>query len=355
MRRVGALMTFAADDTVATVRNAAFLQGLERAGWTVGRNLRIEYRWAGGSADAQRKHAEELVALAPDVILATGSAATAPLLRSTRSIPVVFVHIPDPVGAGHVDSLARPGGNATGFTTFEYSIGGKWLTLLKEVAPNLARAAVIRDPAITAGIGQWGAIHAVAPSFGTEVVPVNVSDAAELQRAIEAFARSPNGGLIVTGSGLAVVRLGLIVELAARHKLPAVYYERSFVTAGGLISYGPDITDQYRQAAGYVDRILRGEKPAELPVQAAEQIRNGDQPQDRQSARPRSPADAARPRRRGDRMKRREFIALLGGAAAGWPLAAHAQRSERAAKIGFLYPGPWRSRAPYRDYSRRIA
>ena len=174
VRRVGALMTFAADDNVATVRNAAFLQGLERADWTVGRNLRIEYRWAGGSADAQRKHAEELVALAPDVILATGSAATAPLLRLTRSIPVVFVHIPDPVGAGHVDSLARPGGNATGFTTFEYSIGGKWLTLLKEVAPNLARAAVIRDPAITAGIGQWGAIHAVAPSIGTEVVPVNV-------------------------------------------------------------------------------------------------------------------------------------------------------------------------------------
>ena len=269
VRRVGALMTFAADDNVATVRNAAFLQGLERAGWTVGRNLRIEYRWAGGSADAQRKHAEELVALAPDVILATGSAATAPLLRLTRSIPVVFVHIPDPVGAGHVDSLARPGGNATGFTTFEYSIGGKWLTLLKEVAPNLARAAVIRDPAITAGIGQWGAIHAVAPSIGTEVVPVNVSDAAELQRTVEAFARSPNGGLIVTGSGLAVVRLGLIIELAARHKLPAVYYERSFATAGGLISYGPDITDQYRQAAGYVDRILRGEKPAELPVQAA--------------------------------------------------------------------------------------
>ena len=269
VRRVGALMTFAADDNVATVRNAAFLQGLERADWTVGRNLRIDYRWAGGSADAQRKHAEELVALAPDVILATGSAATAPLLRLTRSIPVVFVHIPDPVGAGHVDSLARPGGNATGFTTFEYSIGGKWLTLLKEVAPNLARAAVIRDPAITAGIGQWGAIHAVAPSIGTEVVPVNVSDAAELQRTVEAFARSPNGGLIVTGSGLAVVRLGLIIELAARHKLPAVYYERSFVTAGGLISYGPDITDQYRQAAGYVDRILRGEKPAELPVQAA--------------------------------------------------------------------------------------
>ena len=268
VRRVGALMTFAADDAVATVRNAAFLQGLERAGWTVGRNLRIEYRWAAGNADAQRKHAEELIALDPDVILATGSAATAPLLRATRRIPVVFVHIPDPVGAGHVDSLARPGGNATGFTTFEYSIGGKWLTLLKEVAPNLARAAVIRDPAITAGIGQWGAIHAVAPTFGTEVVPVNVSDAAELQRAIEGFARSANGGLIVTGSGLAVVRLGLIVELAARHKLPAIYYERFFVAGGGLISYGTDFVDQYRRAAGYVDRILKGEKPADLPVQA---------------------------------------------------------------------------------------
>ena len=303
MRRVGALMTFAADDNVATVRNAAFLQGLERAGWTVGRNLRIEYRWAGGSADAQRKHAEELVALAPDVILATGSAATAPLLRLTRSIPVVFVHIPDPVGAGHVDSLARPGGNATGFTTFEYSIGGKWLTLLKEVAPNLARAAVIRDPAITAGIGQWGAIHAVAPSIGTEVVPVNVSDAAELQRTMEAFARSPNGGLIVTGSGLAVVRLGLIIELAARHKLPAVYYERSFVTAGGLISYGPDITDQYRQAAGYVDRILRGEKPAELPVQAASKFETVINLKTAKALGLDSAADASRPRRRGDRMR----------------------------------------------------
>ena len=335
MRRVGALMTFAADDNVATVRNAAFLQGLERAGWTVGRNLRIEYRWAGGSADAQRKHAEELVALAPDVILATGSAATAPLLRLTRSIPVVFVHIPDPVGAGHVDSLARPGGNATGFTTFEYSIGGKWLTLLKEVAPNLARAAVIRDPAITAGIGQWGAIHAVAPSIGTEVVPVNVSDAAELQRTVEAFARSPNGGLIVTGSGLAVVRLGLIIELAARHKLPAVYYERSFVTAGGLISYGPDITDQYRQAAGYVDRILRGEKPAELPVQAASKFETVINLKTAKALGLTLPPTLAHARRRGDRMKRREFITLLGGAAAAWPLAARAQQPAMPV-IGFL-------------------
>jgi putative ABC transport system substrate-binding protein len=269
VRRIGALMTFAAEDSVAMIRNAAFLQGLERAGWTVGRNLRIDYRWAKGDAEDQRKYASELVALNPEVILATGSAATAPLLQATRSIPIVFVHIPDPVGAGHVASLARPGGNATGFTTFEYSIGGKWMALLKEVAPRLARVAVIRDPAITAGIGQWGAIQAVAPSFGAEAVPVNISDATELEHSVGAFARVSNGGLIVTGSGLAVVRLGQIVQLAARHKLPAVYYERSFVAAGGLISYGPDITDQYRQAAGYVDRILRGEKPADLPVQAA--------------------------------------------------------------------------------------
>ena len=268
IRRVGALMTLAADGAVAQARNAAFLQGLQQSGWTVGRNLRIEYRWAAGSADDTRKYAAELVALAPDVILATGSAATAPLLQATRSVPIVFAHVPDPVGAGLVNSLARPGGNVTGFTSFEYGMGGKWLELLKQIAPGVKRAAVIRDPAITAGIGQWGAINAVAPSVGLEVMPMNVRDADDIERAVAAFARGANGGLIVTGSGLAVLHRDLIVTLAARHKLPTVYYARYFVTAGGLVSYGPDYLEIYRKAAGYVDRILKGEKPADLPVQA---------------------------------------------------------------------------------------
>jgi putative ABC transport system substrate-binding protein len=209
-----------------------------------------------------------LVALAPDVILASGSAAAAPLLQATRSVPIVFAHVPDPVGAGLVNSLARPGGNVTGFTSFEFGLGGRWLELLKQIAPGVMRAAVIRDPAITAGMGQWGAIHAVAPSVGLEVIPMNVHDADEIEHAVAAFARGSNGGLVVTGSGLAVIHRDLIVTLAARHKLPAVYYERYFVAAGGLISYGPDFLDQYRHAAGYVDRILKGEKPTDLPVQA---------------------------------------------------------------------------------------
>ena len=303
MRRVGALMTLAADGAVAQARNAAFLQGLQQSGWTVGRNLRIEYRWAAGGADDTRKYAAELVALAPDVILAAGSGAATPLLQATRSVPIVFAHVPDPVGAGLVNSLARPGGNVTGFTSFEYGMGGKWLELLKQIAPGVKRAAVIRDPAITAGIGQWGAIDAVAPSVGLEVIPMNVRDADDIEHAIAAFARGPNDGLIVTGSGLAVLHRDLIVTLAARHKLPAVYYDRYFVAAGGLISYGPDYLEIYRQAAGYVDRILKGEKPADLPVQAPTKYETAAQPQDRQDARPRSARDAARPRRRGDRMR----------------------------------------------------
>jgi putative ABC transport system substrate-binding protein len=209
-----------------------------------------------------------LVALAPDVILAAGGATVGPLLQVTRAVPIVFAITPDPVGAGFVDSLARPGGNATGFINFEYGIGAKWLELLKEIAPGATRAAVIRDPALAAGAGQFGAIQSVAPSFGIEVSPVNVRDAGEIERAVAAFARSSNGGLIVTGSALAVVHRNLIVTLAARHKLPAVYYERFFVKGGGLISYGPDFVDQLRRAAAYVDRILKGEKPADLPVQA---------------------------------------------------------------------------------------
>ncbi len=268
MRRIGVLMTTAANDPQSEVRNAAFLQGLKELGWSIGQNLHIDYRWTAGSSDDTRKQATELAALAPDVIFAGGSASVGPLLQATRSVPVVFAIVPDPVGAGFVDSLARPGGNATGFMTFEPSIGGKWLELLKELTPTMTRAAVIRDPAITAGIGQWSAIQAVAPSLGVELRPINVRDAREMERAVATFAHGSTSGLILTGSGLAVVHRDLIIMLAARHKLPAVYYERYFAVAGGLISYGPKYVDQFRRAAGYVDRILNGEKPADLPVQA---------------------------------------------------------------------------------------
>jgi putative tryptophan/tyrosine transport system substrate-binding protein len=268
MRSVGVLMTFSADDVIAQTRVAALLQGLQQAGWEVGRNLRIELRWSGASPADIRKHAGELAAMAPDVIVANGSAATGPLLEETRSVPIVFAIVPDPVGAGYVDSLARPGGNATGFTTFEYGIGGKWLELLKEIAPGVTQAAVLRDPAISAGLGQWGAIQSAAPSLGLAVSPVNVRDANEIERGVAAFAGKPNAGLTVSGSSLVVTHRNLVIALAARHKLPAIYFERNFVAAGGLVSYGPDFLDQFRRAAGYVDRILRGEKPADLPVQA---------------------------------------------------------------------------------------
>jgi putative ABC transport system substrate-binding protein len=270
LRRIGALMSQGATDPVAQVRYAAFLQGLQQSGWEVGRNLRVDTRWTGGSDSAQRmrESATELAALAPDVILATGSAATAPLLHATRSVPIVFVHTPDPVGAGFVSSMSRPGGNATGFVNFEYAIGAKWLELLKEIAPSVMRAAIIRDAAITAGIGMWGAIQAVAPSLGIDVIPVNMHEVQEIERAIAAFAQSSNGGMIVTGSGLAITHRDLIITLAAQYKLPSIYFEPAFVAAGGLASYGADLVEQYRQAAGYVDRILKGEKPADLPVQA---------------------------------------------------------------------------------------
>jgi len=269
MRRVAALMPYTANDPQAQNRNAAFLQGLQQLGWTIGQNVQIDYRWSEGKEDDTRKYAAELVALAPDVIFTSGSAAIGPLRRATRTVPIVFVLVPDPVGAGFVDSLARPGGNITGFTQFDYGIGAKWLEVLKEIAPNTTRAAVIRDPAITAGIGQWGAILSVSPSVAIEVSPVNLVDGGEIDRGLTAFARSPNGGLIVTGSALAVVQRDLIIALAARLRLPAVYYDRYFVTAGGLISYGSNNVEQYRLAAAYVDRILKGEKPADLPVQAA--------------------------------------------------------------------------------------
>jgi putative tryptophan/tyrosine transport system substrate-binding protein len=266
VRRIGVLLPQDQDSPVAQARIAALLQELRQLGWT-GRNVRIDIHWAGADAENIRKHAAELATLAPDVILANGSVVVAPLLQATRTVPIVFVVVPDPVGGGFVNSLARPGGNATGFVQFEYGLSGKWLELLKEIAPRVTRAAVLRDAA-PAGTGQFGAIQSVAPSVGMEVSPVNIRDAGEIERAVADFARSPNGGVIVTGSALAQLHRNLIITLAARHKLPAVYFERFFVTVGGLISYGPDLVDQYRRAAGYVDRILKGEKPADLPVQA---------------------------------------------------------------------------------------
>jgi ABC-type uncharacterized transport system substrate-binding protein len=268
MRRIGLLMNQAADDPEGQARLAAFLQEIQILGWTEGRNVRIDSRWSAGSAANAREYAAELVALSPDVILTSGAAAVATLLQVTRSVPIVFGLVADPVGAGFVDSLARPGGNATGFTALEYSFGGKWLELLKEIAPRVTQAAVIRDPTDSAGLGLFGAIQTAASSVGLELSPVNVRDASAMERAIAAFARGSNGGLIVTAGALAFSHRDLIVTLAARHKLPAVYFGRPFVVAGGLISYGPDNVDQFRRAAGYVDRILKGAKPADLPVQA---------------------------------------------------------------------------------------
>ena len=268
MRRIGVLLPTTADDPVFQDRVGAFLQGLERSGWTIGRNVRIDTRWATANAAEIRKHAADLAARAPDVILAHGGSTVGSLLEVTRSVPIVFPVIGDPVGAGFIESLARPGGNATGFLSNEYSLSGKWLEVLKQIAPAVTRVGVLRNPAISSGPAQFGVIQAVAPSLRVEVNPFNMRDAGEIERAVAAFARSPNGGLIVTASGLAARHLDLIVTLAARYKLPAVYFERSFVAGGGLISYGANYIDQYRQAASYVDRILKGEKPADLPVQA---------------------------------------------------------------------------------------
>ena len=270
VRRIGVLMAASADDPDYQARIAAFQQGLQQLGWSDGRNVHIDTRWATTKPDDIRRHAAELAALAPDVILAsTGTATVAPLLQATRTVPIFFAVVIDPVGAGFVDSLARPGGNATGFTVFEYGMSGKWLELLKQIAPTVTRAAVLRDPTIASGIGQFAAVQAVAPSLGVDLSAVDVRDAGEIERAVTAFARSSIGGLIVTASALATRHRDLIIALAARLRLPAVYPYRYFVTVGGLISYGPDFVDQYWQAAGYVDRILKGDKPAELPVQAA--------------------------------------------------------------------------------------
>jgi putative ABC transport system substrate-binding protein len=268
MRRIGVLLPAAADDAEFQARVGAFLQALALLGWTIGRNVRIDTRWAGADAASIRRHAVELAALAPDVILAFGGSTVGPLLQATRTVPIVFPAAVDPVGSGFVDSLARPGGNATGFMGFEYSLGGKWLELLKQIAPGVKRVAVLRDAANPSGNALFGVIQAAAPSLRVEVNPVNMRDAGEIERAVTAFARASNGGLIMTANPFAIVHRDLIITLAARHKLPAVYFERLFVAAGGLISYGPDFLDQFRQAAGYVDRILKGEKPADLPVQA---------------------------------------------------------------------------------------
>jgi putative ABC transport system substrate-binding protein len=270
MRRIGVLMNLAANDPEGRARIAAFVQALQQLGWTDGANARIDYRWSGGDQDRIRGYAAELVALAPDAILTTGAVTLGPLQQVSRTVPIVFVNVTDPVGGGFVASLARPDGNATGFTSIEYGMSGKWLELLKEIAPLVTRAAVIRDPTIAAGIGQLGAIQSVAPSLGVEVSPIGIGirDIGGTERAITVFARSPNGGLIVTTNASAAVHRDLIIALAARHQLPAVYPYRYYATSGGLISYGPDTIEQYRRAAGYVDRILKGEKPANLAVQA---------------------------------------------------------------------------------------
>jgi putative ABC transport system substrate-binding protein len=267
MRRIGILLPATADNAQFQAWVGAFLQALALLGWTIGRNVQIDTRWATPNAADIRRHAAELVALAPDVILAYGFSTVGLVLQATRTIPIVFPVIGDPVAAGFVESLARPGGNATGFMTTEYGMAGKWLELLKQIAPGVVRAAVLRNPATPTGPAQFGVIQAVAPSLKVEVNPVDMRDAGEIERAIAAFARSPNGGLIVTAGAGAQLHRDLIITLAARYKLPAVYYERSLVAAGGLISYGPDYIDQFRRAAGYVDRILKGEKPADLPVQ----------------------------------------------------------------------------------------
>jgi putative ABC transport system substrate-binding protein len=266
-RRIGVLLPASENDSEYPGLVQMFLRELRQLGWTNANSV-IDVRWAGGAPDGIRKNARELAELAPDVVLASGNSAVGPLLQATRTVPVVFVIVPDPVGAGFVESLARPGGNATGFESFEYAIGGKWIQLLKDIAPRLTRLAVFRDTTISAGVGQWGAIQTAAPSFGLEVTPINLQDADAIERGVAAFARQGNGGLIVTSSGRSIQHRDLIIAQASQHGLPAVYYASAFVKRGGLISYGPDRVEQFQRAAAYISRILNGEKPADLPVQA---------------------------------------------------------------------------------------
>jgi putative ABC transport system substrate-binding protein len=267
-RHIGILMILPEDDPASKLRIAELLQGLQQLNWTVGQNIKIDIRWGAADGARARKGAAELVALAPDVILATASPSTAALQEATDTLPIVFINVADPVGAGYVASLARPGGNATGFSYIEYGMSGKWLELLKEVAPGVTRAAILRDPALPVGIGQLGAIQSVAPSFGVEISPIDVRNVSEIERAVTDFARTKNGGLIVPASPAALINRDVIIAAAAEHKLPAVYFQNDFVRAGGLISYGPDAVAEYGQAASYIDRILKGEKPSDLPVQA---------------------------------------------------------------------------------------
>jgi putative ABC transport system substrate-binding protein len=269
LRRVGVQLNLEKGDPEGLPYVAAFEQTLAQLGWVVGRTVQLDYRWTAGNAARIRQTAAEMLALNPDVIMTVGGSQVGPLQELTSTVPIVFVQVADPVGGGFVDSLARPGRNATGFTVFEYGIGGKWVELIKEVAPSVTRVGMLRDLTNPAGTGLFGAAQTVAPSLGVEVSPIGLRGAAEIERGIEAFARQPNGGLIVTPSSLSIVNRELIVGLAGRHRLPALYPFRYFVTGGGLVSYGPDVVEQYRQAAGYVDRILRGKNPAELPVQAA--------------------------------------------------------------------------------------
>ena len=268
IRRIGVILPAAADDAEYQTWFAAFLQALAQRGWTIGNNMRIDAHWATASDAKIRQHAAELAALEPDVILTAGTSTAGPMPQATRTVPIVFATVVDPVGAGFIDSLARPGGNATGFLLYEYSLGGKWLELLKQIAPNVTRVAVLRDATTPSGTGQFAAIQALAPSLKIDVTPVNMGPSVDLERTITTFARSPNGGLILTGSALSVLHRDRIIALVARYKLPAIYYERFYASAGGLLSYGSDRIELYRLAAGYVDRILRGEKPGDLPVQA---------------------------------------------------------------------------------------
>jgi putative tryptophan/tyrosine transport system substrate-binding protein len=268
MRRIGVLMNLAADDPEAPARVAALAQGLQERGWRVGSNVRIDYRWGARDADRVRRYAHELLALAPDVTLATAAPGVVSLQQTTQTVPIVFVGVADAVGAGLVESLARPGGNTTGFTLFEYGFSGKWLELLKEIAPGVTRVAIMRDASITSGPAQFAAIQSVARSVGVELSPIGLRDAGEIERGLSAFARTPNSGLVVTAGPLTAVHRNLVIALAARHRLPSVYPYRYMITDGGLISYGPDLIDQYRQATAYIDRILKGEKPGDLPVQA---------------------------------------------------------------------------------------
>jgi len=267
VRRVGVLLNINANDPDRQANLATFAEALRQLGWVDGRNVQIETRWAGGDQAVSRRQAEQLVALAPDVIVATGNAVMEPVLQATRTLPIVFCNVLDAVGSGYVESLARPGGNATGFTVFEYNLSGKWLELLKEIAPQVTRAGVLRDPAISVGIGQFAVIQSVAQSVGVDVRAINLRDASEIERAIAAFARTPDGGLILTLSALAVVHREVIIALAGKYKLPAIYYRRYFADSGGLASYGYDVFEQFRGAAAYVDHILKGAKPADLPVQ----------------------------------------------------------------------------------------